>query len=109
MPPLNFVLGLPQLLISNIKYIILINNKHLKGITIEGNVSTRAFSKSEFELILKGIMQGFSKCLLKLCSRIQERGIVKCIFLSPVLDIMNLISAHVSPQIILITLKFENH
>lgn len=58
---------------------------------------------SQFEL-----MHGFSKCIL----RIQEGG-VKCIFLNPTLNIMNLnfwrMGAHVSPQIILIILKSESY
>ena len=43
----------------------------------------------------------------------QERRTVKCMFLSPTLDIINLNfwtkGTHVSPQIILITFKFENY
>ena len=48
-------------------------------------------------------MQGFSKYDL----RVQEGEIIKCTFLSPALDIMNLnflrMGAHVSPQKILRT------
>ena len=73
--PHNIVLGLLRL-ISNIKFSVLITDKHLKGTAADGLVSARAISKSAFELILKHITQGFSKGIFNPSKKCRKEGLL---------------------------------